>query len=80
MTAQELYTEARKRGLRLESVGDKLAVIPAKLCPPDFANALRQHKGEILALLEATARTGWASWHFGSFWTSVPRHMSRSHH
>lgn len=53
MTAQEIYLEATRRGLRLEPAGDKLAVIPAKLCPPDFADVLRQHKGELLNWLEA---------------------------
>jgi hypothetical protein len=52
MTTQELYLEATKRGLRLQSVGDKLAVIPAKRCPPQFADVLRQHKRELLDLLE----------------------------
>jgi hypothetical protein len=32
MTPQELYSEARRRGLRLEPRGASLAVIPAKLC------------------------------------------------
>lgn len=54
MTALELYHEAERRGLRLEPrPGDKLAVIPANRCPPDFADELRQHKGELLDLLEA---------------------------
>ena len=52
MTTEELYHEATKRGLRLESAGDKLAVIPAKRCPPDFAAVLRQHKHELLDWLE----------------------------
>lgn len=55
MTAQELYVEAGKRGLRLEPAGDKLAVIPGNRCPPDFADVLRQHKGELLDLLETRA-------------------------
>jgi hypothetical protein len=52
MTAIELYNEAARRGLRLELAGDKLAVIPAKRCPPDFADVLRQHKRELLDWLE----------------------------
>lgn len=52
MTAMELCHEATRRGLRLEPAGDKLAVIPAKRCPPEFADVLRQHKNEILSLLE----------------------------
>ena len=53
----ELLHRAGQLGLRLEARGDKLAVIPAKLCPPEFADALRQHKGEMLAMLE-TRLTG----------------------
>lgn len=52
MTAQELYLEARKRGLRLEPRGDRLAVIPAKLVAPAFANVLREHKRQLLDWLE----------------------------
>ena len=51
----ELYQRAGRLGLRLEARGDKLAVIPAKRCPPDFADTLRQHKQEILSLLEGQA-------------------------
>jgi len=55
MTTTELYQEAVRRGLRLEPRGNKLAVIPGDRVPPDFANALRQHKREILSLLEEQA-------------------------
>jgi|ERR1039458_5974198 hypothetical protein len=55
MTATELYQEAVWRGLRLEPRGNKLAVIPGDRVPPDFADALRQHKREILSLLEGQA-------------------------
>lgn len=61
MTALELYTEATKRGLRLELAGDKLAVIPARLCPPDFAVVLREHKAELLAWLNRSHYPGWQS-------------------
>ena len=55
MNAEQLQSEATRRGLRLEPRGDNLAVIPGRLCPPDFAAELRQHKAELLALLEANA-------------------------
>jgi hypothetical protein len=55
MTPPELCHEAARRGLRLERRGDMLAVIPAKRCPPEFADTLRQHKREILSLLEGQA-------------------------
>jgi hypothetical protein len=51
MTAQELHREATKSGLRLEPAGDKLAVIPASRCPPEVAEVLRKHKGELLVML-----------------------------
>lgn len=51
----ELYQRAVRLGLRLEPRGDKLAVIPAKRCPPDFAAELRQHKGELLDFLKGQA-------------------------
>lgn len=52
----ELYQRAVSLGLRLEPRGgDKLAVIPANRCPPDFADTLRQHKREILSFLEGQA-------------------------
>ena len=46
-------SEAVRRGLRLEPRGNKLVVIPGDRVPPDFADTLRQHKGELLDLLEA---------------------------
>ncbi len=52
MTAQELYLEAQKRGLRLEPRGDRLAVIPANRVAPAFADVLREHKRELLNWLE----------------------------
>jgi hypothetical protein len=53
--AQAIYVEACRRGLRLEPAGDKLAVRPKGKCPPDFADVLRQHKGELLNWLETRA-------------------------
>jgi hypothetical protein len=54
MTALDLYREATRRGLQLEARdGGKLAVMPPDRCPPDFADVLRQHKRELLDLLEA---------------------------
>ena len=55
MNTTELCREATRRGLRLEPRGDKLAVIPAHRCPREFADVLRQHKRELLALLEGSA-------------------------
>jgi hypothetical protein len=51
-TPESLINRAVALGLRLEPAGDKLAVMPKGKCPPEFADALRQHKREILSLLE----------------------------
>lgn len=51
----ELYRRAVSLGLRLEPrAGDMLAVIPASRCPKDFADTLRQHKRELLSLIEGS--------------------------
>ena len=55
MTATQIYRQAAALGLRLESRGNNLAVIPGRLCPADFAAELRQHKAELLALLQTKA-------------------------
>ena len=51
----QLFDRATELGLRLERRGDMLAVIPAQLCPPEFADELRHHKRELLDLIEAKA-------------------------
>ena len=48
----QLFDRATELGLRLERRGNMLAVIPKGKCPPDFASVLRQHKRELLDLLE----------------------------
>jgi len=58
----ELCQRAVRLGLRLESRGDKLAVIPARRCPPEFADTLRQHKQEILSLLAVGLAPDCAPW------------------
>ena len=56
MTVLDIYRHALHLGLRLEPrEGDRLAVTPAAKAPPDFVEVLRQHKAELLALLEAQA-------------------------
>jgi hypothetical protein len=59
VTPHELYLEARKRGLRLEAVGDKLAVMPKGQCPDEFKATLLEHKTALLAWL----RGGADYWH-----------------
>jgi hypothetical protein len=48
----DVYHQAVAFGLRLEPSGDRLLVFGER-CPSDFADVLRQHKRELLDLLEA---------------------------
>jgi hypothetical protein len=57
MTALELIAEAEQQGLTLKATGNYLDVIPGRLCPPDFAQRLRAHKPELLALLRMRGMT-----------------------
>src|SRR5215469_13266371 len=57
MTALELIAEAEQQGLMLKATGNYLDVIPGRLCPPDFAQKLRSHKPELLALLRMRGMT-----------------------
>ena len=50
----ELCERAAACGLRLEIRGDKIAVIPANKCPPEFAEELRFNKGPLLSFLQAS--------------------------
>ena len=59
MTPQDIILEARKRGLRLEPAGDKLAVMPKGACPADFASLLLRHKPELLEWLSSPHCPGW---------------------
>src|SRR5947207_3006351 len=59
MTPRELFYESVRRGLRLEAIGDKLVVTPASRCPPDFAEMLRTHKGEIIQWFNTPPCPGW---------------------
>jgi len=51
--AEILIDEAPVWGIRLERNGTKLVISPASKCPPEFKELLREHKAEILDLLEA---------------------------
>lgn len=51
MNAAALYNRAVALGLKLEPAGDRLAVTPGRLCPPDFAAELRAHKAELMQWL-----------------------------
>jgi hypothetical protein len=53
MNPETLLLEARRRGLAIESRGNKLAVIPSGNLTPDFEAVLRQHKRALIAYLNA---------------------------
>jgi hypothetical protein len=58
MTPLQAFHEATRRGLTLKPVAlGGLAVIPARLCPPEFADILRAYKPELLSLLHAANRS-----------------------
>lgn len=54
MTAAEVLARARELKVDLEVVGDNIRYFP-KTAPADLVDALRQHKAEIVALLQAQA-------------------------
>lgn len=51
-TTGELLNEAARLGLKLEAKGDRLSVVPARSCTPDFADVLRRHKRTLLDWFE----------------------------
>jgi hypothetical protein len=53
LTPIEILQQASERGLRLTAVGNDLHVNPGRLCPPELAQTLREHKTHVLALLRA---------------------------
>jgi hypothetical protein len=59
MKPHDLYLEAVKLGLRLETAGDKLAIMPKGKCPQEFVEMLRQHKTELLEWLARQPCPGW---------------------
>jgi hypothetical protein len=50
-TTIDVFQQAAERGLHLKAVGNDLQVNPARCCPPDFAQRLRERKPQLLALL-----------------------------
>jgi len=51
-TAISILIEAHEHGQRLEAHDDKLRVFPANRCSTEFAETLRAHKVELIALLQ----------------------------
>lgn len=57
MTALEVLSEARERGLVLSARGDQLAVGPNRLLSPDFPGKLREFKPALLPLVQTKGIT-----------------------
>lgn len=55
MTPAQVLNEARRRGIELRAVGDKLRFRPVKSVTPELLAALREHKPALLALLQPPA-------------------------
>ena len=54
MNARDVLIEATQRGLRIIPDGTNLRIRPARLVTSQFADVLRAHKPELLALLAGT--------------------------
>ena len=50
---QAILTRAQRLGLRLQVEGERIAIAPARLCPPELLATIREHKPEVMSLLEA---------------------------
>jgi hypothetical protein len=50
-SAAEIIRRAESLGVQIETDGKDLLLRPAKKCPPDFVEELRQQKGEIVSWL-----------------------------
>ena len=53
MTATEILSELERRGVRLEVVADRLRFRPKEAVTPELVEVLKQHKGEILTVLQS---------------------------
>ena len=49
-----IIDEARRLGLHLSVVGDKISIKPADKCPPDFVQRLKANKAVLLDHLRAS--------------------------
>jgi hypothetical protein len=50
---QAILTRAQRLGLCLQVEGERIAIAPAWLCPPELLATIREHKPEVMSLLEA---------------------------
>ena len=51
--AETILTRARSLGLTVCVEGDRIAIAPARLCPPDLLAEFREYKTAVIASLEA---------------------------
>ncbi len=49
---EAIVSRARNLGLTLCVEGERIAIAPARLCPPDLLAKFREHKPAVMALLE----------------------------
>lgn len=63
MTPAEIYRDALRRGFWLQADGNNLLVCGKRQIsvPSDFADTLRQHKGELLVWLSHPPCPGWGA-------------------
>jgi len=54
-SAPAILARCRQAGVRLWRDGDRLAIAPARLCPPDLLAEIRASKPRLLAWLEGAA-------------------------
>lgn len=57
---QAILTRARDLGLHLSVEGDRIAISPARQCPPDLLTEFREHKPAVIALLAEARSAGLA--------------------
>jgi len=50
---QAILTRAQRLGLHLQVEGARIAIAPARLCPPELLATIREHKPEVMSWLEA---------------------------
>ena len=57
MSAFDVLSQARKRGLTLTTNGDRLEVSPAYDCPRELVRTLQEYKPALVSLLASKERT-----------------------
>jgi hypothetical protein len=55
---ETIVARARSLGLTLCVEGDRIAISPARHCPPDLLTEFREHKPAVMALLAGTRHAG----------------------